>query len=134
MCWFKLLYFSICLFVYVYMYKKLIYICGLENKIIQTWFLWVLASLHLKTLFRFIHVSSVHDRHASGVRREETTVLNIFNDHDYNRSVITIVSTIDSISKSFIYYYMLISHRHIKVLLLMRKCSVDLLDVKSALR
>lgn len=35
-----------------------------------------------------------------GVRREETTVLNIFNDHDYNRSVITIVSSIDSIRES----------------------------------
>lgn len=35
-----------------------------------------------------------------GVRREETTVLNIFNDHDYNRSVITIVSTIGSIKES----------------------------------
>lgn len=35
----------------------------------------------------------------SGVRREGTTVLNIFNDHDYNRSVITIVATIDSIGK-----------------------------------
>ncbi|XP_020488841.1 formiminotransferase N-terminal subdomain-containing protein isoform X1 [Labrus bergylta] len=32
-----------------------------------------------------------------GVRREGTTVLNIFNDRDYNRSVITIVSGIDSI-------------------------------------
>ncbi|KAJ0070476.1 hypothetical protein NL108_011650, partial [Boleophthalmus pectinirostris] len=31
------------------------------------------------------------------LRREGTTVLNIFNDHDYNRSVITIVSAIDSI-------------------------------------
>ncbi|KAM9347881.1 formiminotransferase N-terminal subdomain-containing protein [Symphorus nematophorus] len=32
-----------------------------------------------------------------GVRREGTAVLNIFNDHDYNRSVITIVASIDSI-------------------------------------
>lgn len=32
-----------------------------------------------------------------GVRREGTTVLNIFNDHDYNRSVITIVASINSI-------------------------------------
>lgn len=37
-----------------------------------------------------------------GVRRERTTVLNIFNDHDYNRSVITMVSSIDSISKYLI--------------------------------
>ncbi|XP_067108428.1 formiminotransferase N-terminal subdomain-containing protein [Osmerus mordax] len=35
-----------------------------------------------------------------GVRREGTTVLNIFNDHDYNRSVITIVATIDTIRES----------------------------------
>uniref|UniRef100_UPI0037E9AED1 formiminotransferase N-terminal subdomain-containing protein n=1 Tax=Semicossyphus pulcher TaxID=241346 RepID=UPI0037E9AED1 len=35
-----------------------------------------------------------------GIRREGTTVLNIFNDHDYNRSVITIVSSIDSIRES----------------------------------
>lgn len=34
------------------------------------------------------------------MRREGTAVLNIFNDHDYNRSVITIVASIDSISKS----------------------------------
>ncbi|XP_023118109.2 formiminotransferase N-terminal subdomain-containing protein isoform X3 [Amphiprion ocellaris] len=33
-----------------------------------------------------------------GVRREGTTVLNIFNDHDYNRSVITIVASINSIT------------------------------------
>lgn len=35
-----------------------------------------------------------------GLRREGTTVLNIFNDHDYNRSVITIVSAIDSIREA----------------------------------
>ncbi|KAM8854654.1 formiminotransferase N-terminal subdomain-containing protein [Spinachia spinachia] len=35
-----------------------------------------------------------------GVRREGTTVLNIFNDHDYNRSVITIVASIDSIREA----------------------------------
>lgn len=35
----------------------------------------------------------------SGVRRDGTTVLNIFNDRDYNRSVITIVAGVDSISK-----------------------------------
>ncbi|XP_032423187.1 formiminotransferase N-terminal subdomain-containing protein isoform X1 [Xiphophorus hellerii] len=34
---------------------------------------------------------------AEGVQRKETTVLNIFNDQDYNRSVITIVASIDSI-------------------------------------
>ncbi|XP_028992722.2 formiminotransferase N-terminal subdomain-containing protein [Betta splendens] len=36
---------------------------------------------------------------AGGVRREGATVLNIFNDHDYNRSVITIVASIDSIKE-----------------------------------
>ncbi|KAM6934285.1 formiminotransferase N-terminal subdomain-containing protein [Xenentodon cancila] len=35
-----------------------------------------------------------------GVRREGATVLNIFNDHDYNRSVITIVACIDSIREA----------------------------------
>ncbi|KAL3970233.1 aldehyde reductase [Sarotherodon galilaeus] len=37
-----------------------------------------------------------------GVRREGTTVLNIFNDYDYNRSVITIVSSIDSIREAIL--------------------------------
>ncbi|XP_049905007.1 formiminotransferase N-terminal subdomain-containing protein isoform X2 [Epinephelus moara] len=35
-----------------------------------------------------------------GARRKGTTVLNIFNDHDYNRSVITIVASIDSIREA----------------------------------
>ncbi|XP_073329560.1 formiminotransferase N-terminal subdomain-containing protein [Pagrus major] len=35
-----------------------------------------------------------------GVRREGTAVLNIFNDRDYNRSVITIVASIDSIREA----------------------------------
>lgn len=35
-----------------------------------------------------------------GVRREGTAVLNIFNDHDYNRSVITIVAAIDTIGEA----------------------------------
>ncbi|XP_037542762.1 formiminotransferase N-terminal subdomain-containing protein [Nematolebias whitei] len=35
-----------------------------------------------------------------GVKREDTTVLNIFSDHDYNRSVITIVASIDSIREA----------------------------------
>ncbi|CAN9498013.1 unnamed protein product [Ophioblennius macclurei] len=35
-----------------------------------------------------------------GVRREGTTVLNIFNDHDYNRSVITIVASIDCLGEA----------------------------------
>nr|XP_020462191.1 formimidoyltransferase-cyclodeaminase-like isoform X2 [Monopterus albus]XP_020462192.1 formimidoyltransferase-cyclodeaminase-like isoform X2 [Monopterus albus]XP_020462193.1 formimidoyltransferase-cyclodeaminase-like isoform X2 [Monopterus albus]XP_020462194.1 formimidoyltransferase-cyclodeaminase-like isoform X2 [Monopterus albus]XP_020462196.1 formimidoyltransferase-cyclodeaminase-like isoform X2 [Monopterus albus] len=37
-----------------------------------------------------------------GVRREGTTVLNIFNDYDYNRSVITIVANIDSIREAIL--------------------------------
>ncbi|XP_035771127.1 formiminotransferase N-terminal subdomain-containing protein isoform X2 [Neolamprologus brichardi] len=37
-----------------------------------------------------------------GVRREGTTVLNIFNDYDYNRSVITIVSSIDLIGEAIL--------------------------------
>ncbi|TWW80326.1 Formiminotransferase N-terminal subdomain-containing protein [Takifugu flavidus] len=36
----------------------------------------------------------------SGVRRDGTTVLNIFNDRDYNRSVITIVASVDSIREA----------------------------------
>lgn len=39
------------------------------------------------------------DHYVSGVRREGTTVLNIFNDRDYNRSVVTIVATIDSVGE-----------------------------------
>ncbi|XP_020568777.1 formimidoyltransferase-cyclodeaminase isoform X3 [Oryzias latipes] len=35
-----------------------------------------------------------------GVKREGTTVLNIFNDYDYNRSVITIVASIGSIREA----------------------------------
>lgn len=35
-----------------------------------------------------------------GVRREGTAVLNIFNDHDYNRSVITIVAAVDAIGEA----------------------------------
>lgn len=34
-----------------------------------------------------------------GVTREGTAVLNIFNDQDYNRSVITIVASVDSIGE-----------------------------------
>ncbi|XP_047457382.1 formiminotransferase N-terminal subdomain-containing protein [Mugil cephalus] len=37
---------------------------------------------------------------SEGVRREGTTVLNIFNDHDYNRSVITIVASIHSVTEA----------------------------------
>ncbi|XP_061697311.1 formiminotransferase N-terminal subdomain-containing protein isoform X2 [Syngnathoides biaculeatus] len=37
---------------------------------------------------------------SEGIRRDGTTVLNIFNDHDYNRSVITIVASIESIREA----------------------------------
>ncbi|XP_026152339.1 formiminotransferase N-terminal subdomain-containing protein [Mastacembelus armatus] len=40
--------------------------------------------------------------YSKGVRREGTTVLNIFNDHEYNRSVITIVANIYSIRKAIL--------------------------------
>ncbi|CAK6973903.1 formiminotransferase N-terminal subdomain-containing protein [Scomber scombrus] len=51
-----------------------------------------------KDLVETVAKAALYD--SAGVRREETTVLNIFNDHDYNRSVITIVSTIDSIREA----------------------------------
>lgn len=48
-----------------------------------------------KDLVETVAKAALYD--IEGHRREGTTVLNIFNDHDYNRSVITIVSAIDSI-------------------------------------
>ncbi|KAM7380891.1 hypothetical protein PAMP_004161 [Pampus punctatissimus] len=51
-----------------------------------------------KELVESVAEAALYD--AAGVRREGTTVLNIFNDHDYNRSVITIVSSIDSIREA----------------------------------
>ncbi|XP_067459048.1 formiminotransferase N-terminal subdomain-containing protein [Thunnus thynnus] len=51
-----------------------------------------------KDLVETVAKSALYD--PAGVRREATTVLNIFNDHDYNRSVITIVSSIDSIGEA----------------------------------
>ncbi|XP_071398932.1 formiminotransferase N-terminal subdomain-containing protein [Centroberyx affinis] len=51
-----------------------------------------------KDLVESVARAAVYD--ARGARREETTVLNIFNDHDYNRSVITIVASIDSIREA----------------------------------
>ncbi|XP_077392431.1 formiminotransferase N-terminal subdomain-containing protein [Festucalex cinctus] len=42
--------------------------------------------------------ASLYD--SQGVRRDGTTVLNIFNDGDYNRSVITIVASIESIREA----------------------------------
>uniref|UniRef100_A0AAV2JYD7 Formiminotransferase N-terminal subdomain domain-containing protein n=1 Tax=Knipowitschia caucasica TaxID=637954 RepID=A0AAV2JYD7_KNICA len=51
-----------------------------------------------KDLVETVAKAALYD--PKGVRREGTTVLNIFNDHDYNRSVITIVSAIDSIREA----------------------------------
>ncbi|XP_072296270.1 formiminotransferase N-terminal subdomain-containing protein [Eucyclogobius newberryi] len=51
-----------------------------------------------KDLVETVAKAALYD--PKGLRREGTTVLNIFNDHDYNRSVITIVSAIDSISEA----------------------------------
>uniref|UniRef100_A0A8C6T956 Zgc:153901 n=1 Tax=Neogobius melanostomus TaxID=47308 RepID=A0A8C6T956_9GOBI len=51
-----------------------------------------------KDLVETVAKAALYD--PQGLRREGTTVLNIFNDHDYNRSVITIVSAIDSISEA----------------------------------
>ncbi|XP_029980053.1 formiminotransferase N-terminal subdomain-containing protein [Sphaeramia orbicularis] len=48
-----------------------------------------------KELVETVAKAALYD--SQGVRKEGTTVLNIFNDHDYNRSVITIVASIDSI-------------------------------------
>ncbi|XP_044073054.1 formiminotransferase N-terminal subdomain-containing protein isoform X3 [Siniperca chuatsi] len=49
-----------------------------------------------KDLVESVAKAALYD--TEGVRREGTTVLNIFNDHDYNRSVITIVASVDSIT------------------------------------
>ncbi|XP_070694248.1 formiminotransferase N-terminal subdomain-containing protein [Pempheris klunzingeri] len=51
-----------------------------------------------KDLVESVAKAALYD--TEGVRREGTTVLNIFNDHDYNRSVITIVAGIDSIKEA----------------------------------
>lgn len=50
-----------------------------------------------KDLVETVAKAALYD--TTGLKREGTTVLNIFNDHDYNRSVITIVSAVDSISE-----------------------------------
>ncbi|KAF7667294.1 hypothetical protein LDENG_00068750 [Lucifuga dentata] len=52
-----------------------------------------------KDLVETVAKAAIYDPKA-GVKREGTTVLNIFNDHDYNRSVITIVASIDSIREA----------------------------------
>ncbi|XP_024919289.1 formiminotransferase N-terminal subdomain-containing protein isoform X5 [Cynoglossus semilaevis] len=51
-----------------------------------------------KDLVETVAMAAVYN--TEGVRRGGATVLNIFNDHDYNRSVITIVATIDSIREA----------------------------------
>ncbi|CAL8240779.1 unnamed protein product [Merluccius merluccius] len=51
-----------------------------------------------KDLVEMVAMAAVY--HSTGERREGTTVLNIFNDRDYNRSVITIVAAIDSVRES----------------------------------
>lgn len=51
-----------------------------------------------KDLVETVARAALYD--TEGVRREDTTVLNIFNDHDYNRSVITIVADIDSLGEA----------------------------------
>ncbi|XP_077436326.1 formiminotransferase N-terminal subdomain-containing protein [Vanacampus margaritifer] len=51
-----------------------------------------------KDLVESVAKASLYD--AQGVRRDGTTVLNIFNDCDYNRSVVTIVASIDSIREA----------------------------------
>lgn len=51
-----------------------------------------------KDLVETVARAAIYD--SQGGRREGTTVLNIFNDHDYNRSVITIVASIDCIRES----------------------------------
>ncbi|KAM9851434.1 formiminotransferase N-terminal subdomain-containing protein [Aulostomus maculatus] len=51
-----------------------------------------------KDLVETVAKAALYD--PEGVRRDGITVLNIFNDHDYNRSVITIVASIDSIREA----------------------------------
>ncbi|KAM4609115.1 formiminotransferase N-terminal subdomain-containing protein [Polymixia lowei] len=53
-----------------------------------------------KDLVETVAKAAIYDSRGKCVTREGTTVLNIFNDHDYNRSVITIVASIDSIGES----------------------------------
>lgn len=57
-----------------------------------------LSEARRKDLVETVAQAALFDK--NGGRREGTSVLNIFNDHDYNRSVITIVSNIDSINEA----------------------------------
>ncbi|XP_038125684.1 formiminotransferase N-terminal subdomain-containing protein [Cyprinodon tularosa] len=54
-----------------------------------------ISEAHRKDLVEDVAKAAL--RGAEGIKREETTVLNIFNDDDYNRSVITIVASVRSI-------------------------------------
>ncbi|XP_072252636.1 formiminotransferase N-terminal subdomain-containing protein isoform X1 [Leuresthes tenuis] len=56
------------------------------------------SEAHRKDLVETVAKAALYN--IEGVKQERTTVLNIFNDHDYNRSVITIVSSIDSIREA----------------------------------
>ncbi|XP_019724650.1 formiminotransferase N-terminal subdomain-containing protein isoform X2 [Hippocampus comes] len=51
-----------------------------------------------KDLVERVAKAALYD--SQGVRRDGTTVLNIFNDRDYNRSVITIVATVEAIREA----------------------------------
>ncbi|XP_041806981.1 formiminotransferase N-terminal subdomain-containing protein [Chelmon rostratus] len=51
-----------------------------------------------KDLVETVAKAALYD--TEGARREGTAVLNIFNDHDYNRSVLTIVASIDFIGEA----------------------------------
>ncbi|TKS67552.1 Formiminotransferase N-terminal subdomain-containing protein [Collichthys lucidus] len=56
------------------------------------------SEAHRKDLVETVAKAALYD--TEGIRREGTAVLNIFNDQDYNRSVITIVASIDSIREA----------------------------------
>ncbi|XP_068428713.1 formiminotransferase N-terminal subdomain-containing protein [Clinocottus analis] len=56
------------------------------------------SEAHRKDLVETVARAALYDK--DGVRREGTAVLNIFNDQDYNRSVITIVASVDSIREA----------------------------------
>nr|XP_046259021.1 formiminotransferase N-terminal subdomain-containing protein isoform X2 [Scatophagus argus]XP_046259022.1 formiminotransferase N-terminal subdomain-containing protein isoform X2 [Scatophagus argus]XP_046259023.1 formiminotransferase N-terminal subdomain-containing protein isoform X2 [Scatophagus argus]XP_046259025.1 formiminotransferase N-terminal subdomain-containing protein isoform X2 [Scatophagus argus]XP_046259026.1 formiminotransferase N-terminal subdomain-containing protein isoform X2 len=56
------------------------------------------SEAHRKDLVETVAKAALYD--TEGVRREGTTVLNIFNDLDYNRSVITVVAGIDCIREA----------------------------------
>nr|KAF6353258.1 formiminotransferase cyclodeaminase N-terminal like [Pipistrellus kuhlii] len=47
----------------------------------------------------------------NGEKRPEVSVLNIFSDQDYNRSVITIAASVDELSETAVSFFMFISIR-----------------------